>query len=85
MQIRNRGSDAVTYSFDVLGEQSDIEIDGVWYAPGPSAGNGACQPPLAPGAQSDIIYLFPQSLWVHGKIVPFKELDLKPGAHSVSV
>lgn len=89
MCIRNAGKTTVTYSFDALGKESDIEIDGVWHAPGPAGGNFALQSSVAPGGVSEMIRLSLSSSSLerttNGETVIIRNLNLKPGKHSVRV
>lgn len=89
IQLRNVGSDTVTYSSDSLGQGSEIGIDGIWHAPGPYFGNAARQPGLVPGARSGIIRLSFQEFLVEldasRQMVFTNHLDLKSGQHSVRV
>ena len=82
VQIRNRGSSAVTVNPDMI-DCADIEIDGVWYTQ-VCANTGSSRPvDIAPGSRSDVMRMRPNDAYVmfemHAKPAP------RAGSHSVRV
>ena len=86
MQIRNVGTDTVTFNC-YIGQTAQIEIDGTLYDQGVLTVTASCAPPpgLGPGSQSANISLSLQTLVVNRKSVPADKLDLKPGKHTIRV
>jgi hypothetical protein len=88
LQLRNVGTDTVTFNPLALARLSRIEVDGVWYAPAPLFGSGSVTQDLAPGQESTVVPLAVQNHFfqLDSKGAPSsKRLDLQRGKHSVRV
>jgi hypothetical protein len=88
LQVRNLGTNTVTFNVLGLTSLSRIEIDGIWYAPGTSFHSWALVGEVAPGGQSTPVpFSFNQlfELAAKGAHAVSRKLDLISGKHTVRV
>lgn len=85
MQIRNRGSTAVSVQPEAL-YFAQIEVDGVWYAQDADIVGINSHVIIAPGAQSAVGFSQPKALLMHeiGAKAPSRFV-LRPGSHRLRV